>query len=325
MNRCIMAASDGGPGSLPAISCARDVAERFGLPLEVVSACEPDSVYGYEAPDLVAGVLQEMEGACVNIRRRALFAQLARAGVSCGPLLTIEVGATAPVVARAAGRRGAALVVVGRGRGSALDRLLAEETALRLMQASRVPVLSVPEPYIGLPTGALAAIDFTSYSIDAARSALALLRPGGELHLVHVWADPGHHGLGTWRHSDLASAVQEETQARLDAVAHELSHAVRGVTISTHLVGGRPVQVLLKLAEVLGVEMIAAGTNGYGFLGRLLMGSVATQLVRRSKYMTLVAPPRGLTPASDQWTPEAKRDRTSVVREAMAAVSSRAS
>ena len=80
MNQCIMAATDGEPGSLGALHCGRDVAEHLGLPLEVVSACEPSSAYGYEAPDLVAGVMREMAEACRNIRQKAVLGQLAQVG-----------------------------------------------------------------------------------------------------------------------------------------------------------------------------------------------------------------------------------------------------
>jgi hypothetical protein len=152
-----------------------------------------------------------------------VLSQLAQVGIASRPFISVEIGAPAPVVARTAARRGAGLIVVGRGRHSAIDRMLADETALRLMQTARVPVLSVPESYTGLPRRALAAIDFTSYSIDAARSASALLEPGSELHLVHVSADHGHHGLGTWRHADFGAAVQQEMRARLEATAEEIA------------------------------------------------------------------------------------------------------
>src|SRR5690606_41881233 len=48
--------------------------------------------------------------------------------------------------------------------------------------------ISVPAEYGELPSKALAAIDFTSYSLDAARTAATFLEPGGQLHLVHAIA-----------------------------------------------------------------------------------------------------------------------------------------
>jgi nucleotide-binding universal stress UspA family protein len=319
-NRCILAATDGEPGSIGALRCARDVAERLGLPLEVISVCEPTSTYGYESADLVAGVMREMSEASRNIRRRRVMALLARAGVACRPLVTIEVGSPAAVIGRAAQQREALMIVAGLGSHSTLDRMLADETSLRLMQSARIPILSVPPEYAGLPERALAAIDFTSYSIDAARTTLSLLPAGGELHLVHVAADHGHHGLGTWRHPELGDALRQEARSRLDALADDLSR-VAGITVSAHLLEGRPAHAVLRFATALGVDLLAAGTNGYGLVGRLLMGSVATQLVRRSSYLTLVAPPRGFSPGADHTVPDLRRDRASVVREALSAVS----
>jgi nucleotide-binding universal stress UspA family protein len=57
------------------------------------------------------------------------------------------------------------------------------------------------------------------------------------------------------------------------------------------MLDGDPALQLLRLAERIGAELIAAGSHGAGFFGRILMGSVSTRLVRRATCAVLVNPP----------------------------------
>src|SRR5690606_18403613 len=94
--------------------------------------------------------------------------------------------------------------------------------------------------------------------------------------------------------------MMDEAGGRLELLAERIREAHPQIRVEAHLLDeGRPVPALLKLAAELEVEMVATGTNGYGFLGRLLLGSVATQLVRRTRCVTLVAPPRGVDAAPE--------------------------
>ena len=188
MDRCILAATDGQPHSLAALRCASDLANRLSLALEIVSVCEPAAVFGYESVDLVAGVVDELAALALSERRSAVEAQCATAGVS-PDAVHVEIGSPATVITRRAADRRARLIVVGREGHGPLDRVLRDETALRLMQSAHTPVMSVPHDYAALPSRIVAAVDFTSYSLDAAQCALGVLRPGSELHVVHVNAE----------------------------------------------------------------------------------------------------------------------------------------
>lgn len=312
MDRCVLMATGGERQSAGALRCAQDLSLRLGLPLEVVSVCEPTAVFGYESAELLAGVRAEMAEAALSIRQNELNELLAEVGIDNRLPLHVGIGAPAETIARVAGERGAALVVVGRGAHSALDRVLGDETELRLMQSSPTPLLSVPEGYGELPARVLAAVDFTSSSLAAAHRAAALLAPGTELHLVHVTTDHAAVDFGTWREPEWRRAVRQEVESRLDLVVDELARARPDIMVRSHVVDGRPVQTLLRLAEDLEVDMLAAGTNGFGILGRLLMGSVATQLVRRAGCMTLIVPPLGRIPSRGEMDANGHRNRVAV-------------
>lgn len=307
MERCILVATDGGEASLAALRAGQDVARRLHLPLEVVSVCEsggaPAAVSAAGTSGATDDLLAGMQPGC----RKRIAEQLRAAGVETPAAVHVRTGSPAATISRCAAERGARLIVVGRSGGSAMvDRMSGDETALRLLQAAHTPVLTVPDDFVGLPERVLVAVDFTSYSLDAAGAAAALLPRGGELHLLHAMADQSSVELRSHAEAQWLRAMRLEMEARLEAVAASLARDYPGVVVRAHLVDGRPVQSVLQLADELDVEMIAAGTNGYGFLGRLLLGSVAIQLVRRAGCATLIAPPRGVVPAP-QRSPNGQR------------------
>lgn len=295
MESCILVATDCDAQATAALRVAHEIAVRSGRPLEVVSVCEPLSVYAYESDDLVAGVRETMAEQARTRREDIVRDRIAAAGITTDVPVHIVIGAPAPSIARVARERSAHLVVAGPGDHSTGDRVLHDETALQLIQSSHVPVLTIPQNREGLPDRVMAAVDFTSFSLDAAWTAAAMLASGAELHLAHVVADRSSVDLSSWRETEWMRKVGDEARSRLEMLEERIRAAHPHLRVSSHLLdAGRPVPALLRLAEDLEVDLIATGTNGYGFLGRLLLGSVATQLVRRTRCMTLVAPPRPL-------------------------------
>jgi nucleotide-binding universal stress UspA family protein len=62
---------------------------------------------------------------------------------------------------------------------------------------------------------------------------------------------------------------------------------IRELRVETKLVEGNPAKEILKLANEIKPELIVMGTHGRTGLGRLLMGSVAEEVVRKSPYPVL--------------------------------------
>ena len=312
MESCILLATDGDAQTTAPLRIAYEIARRSGRPLEVVSVCEPLAVYAFVSDDLVAGVREAMADEARARREESVREQIAAAGITDEIPVHVVIGAPAPSIAQVARQRSAHLVVAGPGDHSAGDRILRDETALQLIQSSHVPVITVPPSREALPDRVMAAVDFTSFSLDAAWTAAALLAPGGELHLAYVVADRSSIDLSSWRETEWMRGVADEARSRLEMVADRIRAAHPHLRVSSHLLDeGRPVQALLHLAEDLEVDLIATGTNGYGFLGRLLLGSVATQLVRRTRSMTLVAPPRTAAPSPGKIHPISRKVRYS--------------
>mgnify|MGYP002780655744 CR=1 FL=1 len=291
MNRAIVVATDGRAEAAGALRVAQALAQRDGRPVVVLSVLEPLALYGALSPDVASDDRAEAEAGSRGALRARVEAQLA--AVAGGPAAGWEVhqgvGRTAPTIASFAHEQHAALIVLGHAPRHGVERWVAGETAVRVMQMAHVPVLAVPPEAQALPRRALVAVDFSEFSRQAALWALGLLEPDGELHLAHALSlpvDPLSGALG----SDWLAATRASAHKQLD----ELCAALRGsrrVHVQPHLRLGDAAATLLDLADELGIELLAAGSHGRGFFGRLLLGSTSTRLARAARCAVLVVPP----------------------------------
>lgn len=290
MDGRLLLATDGTVGAAGALHLTRALIERGMGPAVVLAVQEPLPLYDIASPEAMAQAELALEQVGVNQLRRAVGAQLVELGDDARAWeVLVEVGSPADVVAEVAQARQVALVLTGTGGHGAAKRLFGGETALRVMQLARAPVLAAYPDARSLPLGALVAEDFSEFSREAGIWALDLLEPGGDLHLAHVLRmPPTDAGLmsGDWLDSYLASV-----HTRLEGWRKELE-ATGKARVHGHVLQGEPAEELLRLAGKLGVGLIAAGRHGRGFLGRLLIGSVSTRLVRRARCSVLVVPPR---------------------------------
>lgn len=286
----ILVATDGTAAALGALHLASALAERYHAVVEVVTVVPPFPVTPGPIGELIGMSRSDLEHAAVGATRERVGEQLARLGspVAAWPL-TVKVGQPAPTIVRVARRMGASLIVLGLGRHALADRVFGTETALQVMRVAHVPVLAVPAESRELPRTAVIAVDFTRFSEAAARTALRILAPGAQVHLAHVlWGPapetrwvPGTEWI-EWYHASVTQQLEE--------LARELEGAAK-VRVRTHLLSGDPAGEVRRLADETQAELLAAGSHGTGFFGRVLMGSVSTRLVRGATCSVLIGPP----------------------------------
>ncbi|QDU92633.1 universal stress protein [Lignipirellula cremea] len=118
-----------------------------------------------------------------------------------------------------------------------------------------------------------------SHTGDAALSfATALARDtGAVLLIVHVEETPLAYGSGDMYYGP-PSPDPEQLQAMLMKVVPDDP----AVACQHHLITGHPPEALARLVEEENADLIVMGTHGRSGLTRLLMGSVAEQVVRRA-------------------------------------------
>ena len=137
----------------------------------------------------------------------------------------------------------------------------------------------------------LFATDGSPYSELAERHALALGRlAGARIEVVSVLDRHLAFQLGIYGQEALRELHQDCRKA-LEAAA-ERAHQV-GVEVETHLIEGRPGEVILHEAERLGADLIVIGSHGQGALLDMILGSVSLYVVHHSHLpVCVVRPPR---------------------------------
>lgn len=123
--------------------------------------------------------------------------------------------------------------------------------------------------------------DFGAESKAALAAAASLARAlGASIHLLHVARDPilavstpEIYGID-W--ATLRNDIVAEAKTRLAVLAD----TAKDVRLSWDVTMGRPADMIAKVAEDLGTDLIVMGTHGRGLLGQLVIGSVADRVIR---------------------------------------------
>jgi nucleotide-binding universal stress UspA family protein len=290
MSRVILIASDGGRGSLGALAVGAKLQKESDLEVQVVAVVEPIPTPG---PLIIAEyrhghrLYNSMQAEEVRLALRRRLAEIGGRAVDWP--VRVEVGNRAREIVRVGEEIGANAIVIGSGEHPPLDRWLGEETANQVTRLATVPVLAVPRGARELPSRVLIGIDFSDHSLRAARAALELIPRRSHLILAHVaWSGPEADSLPSL--TEWTTTYRRGAEVRLREIGGhlrgELGHSVQCVVAA-----GDPGDELLSLARRLNADLIVAGSHGYGFLGRLIMGSVSTRLLRGAASSLMIVPP----------------------------------
>lgn len=136
----------------------------------------------------------------------------------------------------------------------------------------------------------LIASDLSEASDEAVRQGVARAA-GGEIALCHVMPELGTHALLAQQYEeDLNKQLQvqpriaEALQGQVERLAPQV-----GATAEVFIEQGSAYDQILARAEQWQAQLIAVGTHGRTGLRRLLLGSVADQIVRAAHCPVLVA------------------------------------
>jgi universal stress protein A len=195
-------------------------------------------------------------------------------------------GTPADLVHAAAAKWKARMIVLGTGRHTRLDRIFGSETAVAVMRNARINVLAVHTGATGLPSRAVAAVDFTDASLSAATVAAQLLGTDGRLFVAHVCA----FGEAKAKPGDLIDMYRAGAQAKLDETVALLrtrtKRRVEGVMLT-----GEAGSAIVAFARRERCDLIALGGHPLSLVDRILLGSVRTRVVRNAVCSVLIAPP----------------------------------
>jgi len=171
------------------------------------------------------------------------------------------------------------LVVMGTARRSGLQTLFPQSTASAVVRHAPCPVFTVldePEIVPGPVERIFVGYDFSEPARQAVRygEALADLY-GADLSLVHVVRElmvPMEYEV------EMPDMDVEDVRARAETALKDVSEREHRVFVSS----GHPARRLVELAEDHHADLLVIATHGRTGLRRVLLGSVAEQVIRQA-------------------------------------------
>jgi len=272
---CLLVATDGRPQSDLALLAARRIAANEPLGILTVLPKRAADVVRADEGDAVDGVAHRGR---VEWQVRRVLGNEVRTSIE------LRAGDPPIALAAAAARHGDPLLVVGIGRPKVSDRLLGDESALRVVRAAQTPVLAIA-PGCAIPAHSIIiAVDFSPTSFAAAQLALRLAAPGAEALLVHVGARRGEIAWGS-----AAAGFRGDAELALENWRERLRRGFSG-TLTPVVLHGDPATELMAIASHRGADLVAVGAYGHGPESRGDIGSVTARIVRCASYSVVVAP-----------------------------------
>jgi nucleotide-binding universal stress UspA family protein len=126
--------------------------------------------------------------------------------------------------------------------------------------------------------------DFSTMGQTALEMATSLARDrGAKLVIVHVEEPPVAYGGGEFYYG-----IEEPNREELKRMLAEVVPADPAVPYEQRLMIGSPATAIIEMARRENVEMIVMATHGRTGLTRLLMGSIAEEVVRKAECPVLV-------------------------------------
>ncbi|HTN51622.1 MAG TPA: universal stress protein [Anaeromyxobacter sp.] len=133
----------------------------------------------------------------------------------------------------------------------------------------------------------LVPIDFSPSARAALEYATFLAgKLGADLDVLHVWEPPGYVGPDTLALLPVGSGqpgweqTRAEVQREVDGFLAKAKARPRALSVRVE--AGEPSDTILQIARADGADLIVMGTHGRTGLSRLLIGSVAEAVLRRS-------------------------------------------
>ncbi|WP_353119310.1 universal stress protein [Nitratidesulfovibrio sp.] len=196
-----------------------------------------------------------------------------------------EEGEPFEVIVDTARRVKADLIAMGVADRSALGRLVRGNVPLRTIGHSERDVLLVPQGAVLGFRSILLATDGSRYCTYAAVTALQLAREhDADLHVLYV-ADLAFPDSAE---GQLAADMEvEHGRAVVEAIAARAGQ--EGVRACGHVAQGEAAERILATARRLGAECLFIASHGKGGLARLLLGSVAEEVVASAHIPVYVA------------------------------------
>ena len=285
----VLVATDGTAACDAALRVAEGLAKDHGLSVQVISVLEPlASMYAPVDGLMVAlpPTVSDMTRAGARLTEvRDRLRKTVRGADSWK--VHVKVGRTAGSIVETATEIDASLIVLGLGKHRPMDRLLGDEIAAQVARGASMPVLAVPSDATSPLRRAVVGMDFSRASVRAARAAVSITTPPGQVWLAHVKPSldvptEAYEGTSVIYTQGLLAAFKkiEERLEKVDLLQ-----------VMPIVLEGRAADELLAFATSHRADLLVTGAHGRTLVERMLIGSVTTKLLRAARCAVLVIPP----------------------------------
>jgi len=278
----ILAATDFSMRSQRALRRAGLLARDAGAELVLVHVVDDD-----QPQDLIAmerreaeRILVEQVGAITEFR-----------GVQCRPM--VATGDPFDAILQTAADLRPDLIIMGAHRKQFLRDVFVGTTVERVIRTGPYPVLMVNSEATGGPyRTVLAPVDMSAPSANAIKVAQAVgLIGDAQVTLVHAF-HPLAKAKMVMAGLDQASIDEyvagQRRKAFDELAAFLIAHDLGGRGWSRHIEEGRAFEVIARTADEMKPDLLVIGTHGRSGLMKLLLGSVAEEVLRSLSVDTLV-------------------------------------
>lgn len=261
------------------------IADAAGAQLRLVHALTSSAGWGTEYAPLLAGDYVRVEEERL---REALGTQAARLGIEAAAAKT-EIGPPHRVLVEVS-KHDVDLLVVGASDSGGLARLLGS-TADRVVRKAACPVLVVRGELPVPPRSVVAPVDLSQLSTDAFKDGLALLQDMGgwsDLEVLFVLSVLQRQVAPQFTPEQVDHFAAEELERFTTENAAGQAAVRRKVRV------GSPREEIVEELTESKADLVVLGTHGLGGFDRLVIGSVAADVVRHAPCNVLVIPPAAM-------------------------------
>lgn len=287
----ILAATSLGESSDHVVAAGQILARASGAELHVLHAYVMPAMY-YGSPMGMSAVYPHAVESERERVEKLLDAQLARLQVPAGEVAgkIFEVGTPHRLLVSSAVELGADLILVGASETQGPLAPLLGSTADRVLRKAHVPVW-VTRGRLELPLErVLAPTDLSELSNESLRHGLALLddlaRERPRLATLFVLSNIERLGSGQFGPEQVERFARQELERSNEALEKDTGWKAAG-----SLRTGLPRHEIMASLEEEPADLVVLGTHGRSGFERLLMGSVAADVVRHVSTNVLVVPP----------------------------------
>ena len=285
----ILAATDFSTRSHRALRRAGLLANQSGAELTLLHVVDDD-----QPEHLIA--LEQMEGRKILEEQIASVAEIR--GIECRPL--IVTGAAHDAILRTAKATQTDLIVMGSHRKNLLEDVFVGTTIERVIRRGTWPVLKVNTETQQNYETVLVAVDLSDASAEAVRSAQALGFLERAVSVVYAFHAMAKSMLG--RTSTSQDRIQDYVENERIRAVSELQTFMNSLSLApntwaSHVREGEAMPVISNIVEAIQPQLLVVGTHGRSGISKILLGSVAEQLLRELD-IDILAVPRGAAPGA---------------------------